>query len=251
MPKYSVEGNIDFYEELYKSLDEPELPDTAEHCLISNMPLTQNFVEMKCGHKFNYIPLFKDLVNHKKKFGSMEVTRPKSGEIRCPYCRSKQSTLLTFHEDMGVTKEHGINWMDPEMKNKNSKWEPHMGICCWGNGNECLMTNVFTLVDNDKDYCYSHFYPMAKNLQKEKTLKARLLAKLAKIEAKTAAKAIKDQNVILSSSTCPMILKSGTRKGQACGAKTKMGGCCLRHTQKTTEPEPVQEPVAITESEPK
>ena len=245
MPKYSVEGNIDFYEELYKSLDEPDLPDTAEHCLISNMPLTQNFVEMKCGHKFNYIPLFKDLVNHKKKFSTMEVTRIKSGEIRCPYCRSKQSTLLPYYEDMGIAKEHGINWIDPEIQNKYSKWQSHTGTCCWGNGTECVMTDVFTLDYKEKDYCYIHFNLMSKEVQKDikkdKALKARMLAKLlknqAKADAKAAAKAISDQNVILSSSACTMILKSGTRKGQACGAKTKMGGCCLRHTPKITEPE--------------
>jgi hypothetical protein len=30
------------------------------------------FVKLNCGHNFNYIPLFNDLVNHKKKFNMME-----------------------------------------------------------------------------------------------------------------------------------------------------------------------------------
>ena len=95
MPKYIVEGAIDFFSELYKSLDEEE--DTNDNvCLITNAPLTANFVQLQCGHKFNYLPLYKDIYNHKKNFNYLESSSGKLGknEIRCPYCRKKQNEVL-------------------------------------------------------------------------------------------------------------------------------------------------------------
>jgi hypothetical protein len=65
---YNIEGNINFYEELYKSLDTEDKQDNNDYCLISNQPLVENYVTMSCGHKFNYQPLFYDILNHKKKF---------------------------------------------------------------------------------------------------------------------------------------------------------------------------------------
>jgi hypothetical protein len=59
MDKYKLEGGIDFFAELYKSLDIEE-SDENNMCLITNQPLTDKFVSLNCGHKFNYIPLYND-----------------------------------------------------------------------------------------------------------------------------------------------------------------------------------------------
>ena len=57
--KYKIEGNIDFFSELYKSLDEDDSTGEDENtCLITNEPLTDRYVKMKCGHSFNYLPFF-------------------------------------------------------------------------------------------------------------------------------------------------------------------------------------------------
>ena len=120
MNKYNIEGNIDFYAELYKSLDieDDKTEDDNNKCLISNKELTTYYVEMKCGHKFNYIPLYNDLVNHKQKYNGMERQgRLNVNQIRCPYCRKKQDELLPFHEELGVKKTHGVNFYDPTIKN--------------------------------------------------------------------------------------------------------------------------------------
>ena len=84
-----IEGEIDFYAELYKSLDDDDtknMEDINENklCLISKQQLTDNFVELICGHKFNYLPLYKDIVNHKLKFNNMEGPhgRLKRNQIR-------------------------------------------------------------------------------------------------------------------------------------------------------------------------
>ena len=72
--KYKVEGYYNFYEELYKSLDAKEETNVnviENLCLISNEPLTEHFVTLDCNHKFNYLPLFNDIFNYKKKFNTL------------------------------------------------------------------------------------------------------------------------------------------------------------------------------------
>ena len=78
MPKYLIEGNINFYDELYKSLDNSKIEESKEHvnenhlCLISQKSLTENYVVLECNHKFNYNAIFHDVLNHKKKFNTLE-----------------------------------------------------------------------------------------------------------------------------------------------------------------------------------
>ena len=118
MVKYNKEGGLDFYAELYKSLDIEEAEEDENKCLITNQPLTDKYVTMECGHKFNYIPLFNDLVNHKTKFNFMEGTFSKltTNEIRCPYCRTKQNYLLPYYQEFGLAKVNGVNFYDPNVK---------------------------------------------------------------------------------------------------------------------------------------
>ena len=120
MLKYNIEGNIDFYAELYKSLDQEENEHKTEEdnnlCLISNEPLTDKRVELLCGHKFNYIPLYLDVKTHKQLFNLMEGSgRLNVDEIRCPYCRKKQKGLLPYYHELGL-KDHGVNFIDPNTK---------------------------------------------------------------------------------------------------------------------------------------
>ena len=115
---YNIEGGINFFDELYKSLDIQEnthkCDDDTNRCLITNEILTDKFFEMACGHKFNYTALYKDLINHKNKFNSMESSTGhlKMNEIRCPYCRKKQSGVLPYYEDLNLEKVCGVNHID-------------------------------------------------------------------------------------------------------------------------------------------
>jgi hypothetical protein len=112
MKNYNIEGNIDFFNELYKS--EILLNETEDHhdvCLITCEPLIEKFVILKCGHKFNYIPLYKDILNHKRKFNYMEgnIGHLTQNQIRCPYCRFKQDGVLPYYPDLGLDKIVGVN----------------------------------------------------------------------------------------------------------------------------------------------
>jgi len=270
MTKYIIEGNIDFYDELYKSFDhnDDNLDNSVELCLISNTPLTKYFVKLECGHSFNYIPLYNDIVNHKKKYNNMEQKILDHLQIRCPYCRKIQYKLLAYYEELGLKKVHGVNFID-ETKNfvtenvcKTYKW--HLGVCCFEvidssqNIILCPNTIVSKFDDDGKKYCYHHTnIIIKKNIikkkielkekanqeklkqkiemkQKKELLKENL--KKQKLEEKLSQSvktSIYEDNVIVSNDTnlifCPQILKTGLRKGESCGCKVFQNNLCKRH----------------------
>jgi len=162
--KYNIENNIDFYQELYSSMSEDKNIDNdvnVELCLITNLPLKDRFVELKCGHKFNYGPLYKDILTHKKKFNNMELvkTKLKYNEIRCPYCRNVQNELLPYYDDLSYPKEHGVNFFDV---NKNNTY------CeCINSNNQCQYETTY--VDNEtntqvqKCFQYGYVHYVLKN----------------------------------------------------------------------------------------
>ena len=121
--KYLLEEKIDFFDELNKNLLKEDTNSIEESniCLITCKPLTNKYVTMECGHKFNYIPLYYDILNHKQKFNSMESrsNHLKLDEIRCPYCRKKQIGILPFYEEFGLEKVNGVNVIN-EINNKES-----------------------------------------------------------------------------------------------------------------------------------
>ena len=184
MKKYNIEGNIDFFSELYKSLDdESKLESDINICLITNQPLIDKFVELTCGHKFNYIPLFNDIYNHKKKFNLMEgkSTSLKVNEIRCPYCRKKQIGVLPYYEELILEKTNGVNFYDEtevECNNcsnqsfYNGKCEfivtPLTNISINIKPYKCSSSYVTKFEHDNKSYCYIHNRFMIKKIEKEK-----------------------------------------------------------------------------------
>lgn len=215
MQKYNIEGGIDFYNELYKSDYNEEIIDQDNICLITNEPLTEKFVTLQCGHKFNYIPLYYDIVNHKKKFNQMEgpTSKLSLNEIRCPYCRKKQEYLLDYYEVLGLEKVNGVNFYDPsvyesiqlhynkthkcEYKWKNENYDPSKPetnanskyliykLCnCPG-----TQINIYNVLDpsqpinygDSKYYCYTHKKDMIKQYKLQQKEKEKLEKKQAKV----------------------------------------------------------------------
>jgi hypothetical protein len=264
MVKYQIEGNINFYDELYKSLDDEENDQEENLCLITNMPLTNPFVEMECGHKFNYEPLYNDVLNHKKKYNNMERCVLKTFEIRCPYCRKVQKNLLPYYEELGLAKVHGVNYIDELINlkdsaytNSNTHWEK--GVCCYKIYDSsqniyipCVNNQVILVNPTGQKYCYNHKFIAQKEYiakkkmelkekQKEEKLQKKLAQKKEKDELKENLKKqkleekmkIKDENVVVSLTNsltqCNQILKTGKNKGQYCGCKVFKENLCTRH----------------------
>jgi hypothetical protein len=163
MNKYTVEENINFFEELYKSLDieENELKTDEDNnkCLITNNILTDKYVELICGHKFNYIPLYHDLVNHKSKFNLMESSssRLNLNEIRCPYCRNKEVRTLPYYEELGLKQINGVNFYDPNIKQNSFTNEK----CCY-----LLQNNLFNPDNPESTHNKKHIKCNAYNTSK-------------------------------------------------------------------------------------
>lgn len=271
---YIIEnGNgLDFYEELYKSLHE-NLPETDEDsCLITNLPLTDNFIKLECNHKFNYIPLYNDILNHKKTFNRLERRILKSNEIRCPYCRNIQTTLLPYHEMSNVKQVHGVNHYDESLENvqKINSTEYIKGKCAYVTTYKdiseigetilktmaCSSVHVKLLNADGNTYCGHHYYYALKNHAKIQKIKLKEHEKLVKEQAKVLKAQEKEQakqdklnakqlsnkkmnstseNKIIKSENvggCVEILISGSKKGHPCGCKVKQNGFCGRHQKK-------------------
>jgi len=267
MTKYNIEGGIDFYSELYANLDELD-DDNTNVCLITNEKLMDRHFEMNCGHKFNYVPLYKDLVNHRKKFNAMEsgVNVLSKSEIRCPYCRERHTGVLPYYEDMDLEMIEGVNavyikpvrcsfiW-DNEYFNKDEEDGDYnqKTIQCCHNGVKTILPDL----TNAGIYCGKHrkvvLSKHAKDLkekQKQEKLAAKLkekedaaLAKasmkavalankaLAKAFANASANASEENVVISSENLCVQILKTGDRKGHQCSYNKVYGQarCKLHH----------------------
>jgi hypothetical protein len=267
--KYTIENNIDFYSELYGSLDDSKNSINDDFCLISNLKLTTNFVELKCGHKFNYGPLYKDIFNHKKKFNNMEQikTKLKQNQIRCPYCRNIQDELLPYYENFGYPKEHGVNFFDVSKgynDNYNSGFVSTTQQCQYqiinldasGNSHthQCnhfgyVHSILKTKYNNGNNYCYTHKSAVVKQIReaiKQDKMNKKLEEKNKKLEEKN--KKIEEKNKLKiellekkmetktnsTNSTnynqfCKAILKSGKNKGTQCFANTYKDCLCKRH----------------------
>ena len=218
MDQYNIEGGVNFFDELYKSLDIEENTDEDNNlCLITNEPLTEYFVKMDCGHKFNYNALFNDIKNHKQKFNHMESTSTqlKTNEIRCPYCRCKQTGVLPYYEELGIKKINGVNSYDPTIKphstsynkskpcgyltpnpsfdpsgndpietsykysNKNCKF-----FTCYHNGYYKMCDIIQGYTGEIKNLCYTHKNKIISDNKKELKEKAKIEAKKIKEEEK-------------------------------------------------------------------
>jgi hypothetical protein len=148
MHKYTLEGNVDFFTELNHSLHTDTETNAVDHCLITYLPLTDKFVTLQCGHKFNYAPLFNDLYAYKKKMNQLEMSHDRLliHEIRCPYCRAKQSGVLPFYEELSHAKTNGVNWLHPSNVTKSYNVAQYCHIA------ECTHCRT-----NDLQYCTTHY----------------------------------------------------------------------------------------------
>ena len=214
--KYIIEGNLNFFSELYKSLDEEENPNKTELdnnlCLISKLPLTANFVKLGCGHQFNYIPLYNDIVNHKLRFNNMEANQGhlRSNQIRCPYCRKIQNSLLPYYDNIpGVKKLEKVNYINPDSETKQKQKTQNYGNCSFkyesvnfnselpeSNENQKMIccnkyTYFYSIEDDSNKYCYEHWNTVKKlNIlkKKEEIKKAKAETKQKEKEEKQKAK---------------------------------------------------------------
>jgi len=228
MKKYNIEGGINFFSELYKSLDDEDEDTQDNLCLITNLPLKDNFFKMDCGHKFNYIPLYLDTKNHKQKFNGMEgsSSRLSKNEIRCPYCRNRHKGVLPYYEELGLDKIDGVNYINPNYKepvNTSAYYKLCQFLTPNPNfnplGENASETNIQSSINckhflcfhmgskinfqygkesgenygDDKYYCYTHKKQIIKKYKTEIASKAKEATKKQKEEEKQKIKEEKEK----------------------------------------------------------
>ena len=108
MAKYIVESNINFYDELNKSIKDPVASDYVNICQITGSPLIEHSVTLECKHTFNYVSLYTEICRQKFDFKTYSLSLLTIHElqkvqhsaldyfIRCPYCRNIQFTVLPY-----------------------------------------------------------------------------------------------------------------------------------------------------------
>jgi hypothetical protein len=112
-----IEG--DFFNQLKNMLTQSEDDTVNEvnednHCLLTKEPLKNIHIKLVCGHEFNYVPLYREVIAQKtiglSPNGYYTSNSLKRNEIKCPYCRNVQDKLLPYLEYDGVKKMVGVNY---------------------------------------------------------------------------------------------------------------------------------------------
>ena len=223
MKKYNIEGNINFYEELFKSLDE-DTDDETTLCQITGFMLDSNSVTLECNHKFNYEPLYKEICRQKFQFCTYDTHMMNKNDqikirdsnldyfIKCPYCRNIQFTILPYYEELGLKPRYGINSLDlslPDNPMNNKHHKPNYygsdeykfmlygklfkkGQCSFivNNLQEtlCNINPYVTPIENtDKSFCkyhYKTYITQLKNEVKQKKIEEKMKEKEEKMKEK-------------------------------------------------------------------
>jgi len=118
---YIIEGGIDFYAELNKNNEDES---KNGHCLISGQILGRNHINLPCNHKFNYVPLYLEIMSQKRKYNPYNMERLMKNQIKCPYCRNVSNKLIPFVPvEEGVERVKGVNSPDSQcMDHHNCSW---------------------------------------------------------------------------------------------------------------------------------
>ena len=239
----SSENSIDFFSELSKiikstaptiptaptcdsDINAPEPSNTIisssssydNICLISKEILHPNHITLVCNHKFNYIPIYKEVLYQKTKFNTLyEVTKLNYNQIKCPYCRTITNKLLPFIPYPCVKLAKNIHSSDNNCipaakcshiikKHKSNHNGNHDGDDDTHCDTKCNKNALYYETENVL-LCPTHY---------------------KKYVAKKEASKPNDSD----KPRCVAVLKSGTNKGKPCNSFISIDGSqfCKRHT---------------------
>jgi hypothetical protein len=133
--------------------------DNDNVCLITNEPLNAFHIVLACNHRFNYEPLYQEVLRQKGRFGTHNYYE-KIGmyQIKCPYCRTFTNRLLPYIGPHPVIKRlNGVNA-------PASMCMP--GVAC-SYGNSCSASAFYGHGSNP--YCLRHYNGALKLALKNKT----------------------------------------------------------------------------------
>ena len=200
--QYSVEDDldVDFFEALKKMQEGPvqgqHADDTA--CLITDTPLNAFHVQLECGHKFNYEPLYQEVLRQKGRMGMHNYyEKIGTGQIKCPYCRGITNQLLPY---IGNSPHPVIR----RLIGVNAPANMCMpGVPC--GANKCHANAFYEC--NEKVYCFRHHQVAIK----PKATKATKATNTTKATNPTKARCVaKNQSGINKGNQCRLNATAGS-----------------------------------------
>jgi len=232
----------DFNKKLMEMLCEDK-EDDDKYCLISNVELEKDYVELICGHKFNYSSIYNEVYNQKHKTTHLETQRLSKNQIKCPYCRRVQNGLLISRE--GYDNVKYVNWPI------SLQYKPYKCAYIFLSGKR---KNQKCEKQCSSKYCKNHEKIISKRLEKQKVKLEKKNAKLKKkkeILEKNIKQKVGDtigENLIIDLTgdvevydftggvepkpvciTCQYQFKKGKNKGKCCPVKKITKGYCKKH----------------------
>ena len=190
--------------------DNMDTMDTTDNiCLITKEKLHPNHITLNCKHKFNYVPLYNEVVSQKNKQSNVyEVTKLLSNQIKCPYCRIITNKLLPHIPYPSVKVIKNVNSYVTANYNNNPEYFLYAPKCSHATTNnakiECHKYGVYYETENVL-LCPQHYKLYTTKLKTGNK-------KMAKGVATGTTKGCDDY-------MCCAILKSGKNIGKKCGVR--------------------------------
>ena len=184
-------------------------------CLISKEKLHPNHITLVCNHKFNYIPIYKEVIYQKNKINTLyEITKLSSYQIKCPYCRTITNNLLPYIPYPSVKLIKNVN--SPEYDCMDAIKCSHIIKRHGANKmNTTCNKNALYYEEENVLFCPSHY---KKNKDKS--------------DSKVSSCISKDKSDATTIPRCCAVLKSGKNVGKPCNSIISVYGStfCKRHS---------------------
>jgi hypothetical protein len=234
---YEIEGGLDFFKELkqMKSAENDTVNTQVEpvdRCQITDEKLRKDHITLKCGHKFNYVPLFKDVIFQKcsllpKNVSSsivttytkntasvasaatqsnitvvsynssynLETNKVQYNEIKCPYCRSITPHILPYYPYPDVNKIKYVN-SPPDLALPTLSCEFHQHK--EPTTDNICRTGCIYYEKYDRMLCSKHFNKLETEEQQKQQQPPPTRRKSKTIATAIATAIANDENVIIS-----------------------------------------------------
>lgn len=219
MPIYQTEdGDIDFLSELEKI----DITQSNNTCLISGDELLDTHITLNCGHSFNYLPIYNEIIQNKIKNNKLHLD---VDQIQCPYCRQIQDELIPYNSLVKCSKKIGVNWYNPKEfvnEHPNVKIKQNQQCGYWS----CNKTNHVFVDPKDKvRLCYRHYQKHCDNQNTNHIIQL--------INNDTEG-TTHNNNDHVTLTRCKALIQSGANKGKQCvsmSTKDNQYGFCKRHSK--------------------
>lgn len=186
---YIIDGDIDFWKELN---DDSEQEITDNICLLTNNKLTRNHITLPCGHKFNYIPIYNEIL-HSKQYQKYNKYPLRSYQMRCPYCRTTHNKLLLWipHEGLVYDKLAAATIVSKCLPHKRCQYSFKSGK---NKGCQCQDMRAYE-DEGGRVFCSKHRRQYEKSEKKKDNKKPEVLTKHEKMFLKKHLK-LSIQNIL-------------------------------------------------------